>query len=128
MRLRPLQDRVVIRRAEPEAKSAGGIFIPDAVQEKAVEGEIVAVGPGARGKGCSRQGRLDQTDGGQGRRPRAVRQVVRHRGQARQRRTDDHERSRHHGRARSRRRRTAGRLNKTGQQRDTQHGCQGRQI
>jgi chaperonin GroES len=50
MRLRPLQDRVVIRRAEPEAKSAGGIFIPDAVQEKPVEGEIVAVGPGARGK------------------------------------------------------------------------------
>lgn len=50
MRLRPLQDRVLIRRAEPEAKSAGGIFIPDAVQEKPVEGEIVAVGPGARGK------------------------------------------------------------------------------
>jgi len=50
MRLRPLQDRVLIRRAEPEARSAGGIFIPDAVQEKPVEGEIVAVGPGARGK------------------------------------------------------------------------------
>lgn len=50
MRLRPLQDRVLIRRAAPEARSAGGIFIPDAVQEKPVEGEIVAVGPGARGK------------------------------------------------------------------------------
>jgi chaperonin GroES len=50
MRLRPLQDRVLIRRAEPEARSAGGIFIPDAVQEKPMEGEIVAVGPGARGK------------------------------------------------------------------------------
>ena len=50
MRLRPLQDRVLIRRAESEARSAGGIFIPDAVQEKPVEGEIVAVGPGARGK------------------------------------------------------------------------------
>ena len=50
MRLRPLQDRVLIRRAEPEARSAGGIFIPDAVQEKPVEGEIIAVGPGARGK------------------------------------------------------------------------------
>jgi chaperonin GroES len=50
MRLRPLQDRVLIRRAEPEARSAGGIFIPDAVQEKPVEGEIVSVGPGARDK------------------------------------------------------------------------------
>jgi chaperonin GroES len=50
MRLRPLRDRVLIRRAEPEARSAGGIFIPDAVQEKPVEGEIVAAGPGARGK------------------------------------------------------------------------------
>jgi chaperonin GroES len=50
MRLRPLQDRVLIRRAEPETKSAGGIFIPDAVQEKPLEGEVVAVGPGARSK------------------------------------------------------------------------------
>ena len=50
MRLRPLQDRVLIRRAEPEARSAGGIFIPDTAQEKPVEGEIVAVGPGARRK------------------------------------------------------------------------------
>jgi chaperonin GroES len=50
MRLRPLQDRVLIRRAEPEARSAGGIFIPDTAQAKPVEGEIVAVGPGARGK------------------------------------------------------------------------------
>ena len=50
MRLRPLQDRVLIRRAEPEARSAGGIFTPDTAQEKPVEGEIVAVGPGARGK------------------------------------------------------------------------------
>ena len=50
MRLRPLQDRVLIRRAEPETKSAGGIFIPDSVQEKPVEGDILAVGPGARRK------------------------------------------------------------------------------
>src|SRR5713101_6909111 len=48
MRLRPLQDRVLIRRVEPEAKSAGGIFIPDTAQEKPMEGEIVAVGPGTR--------------------------------------------------------------------------------
>jgi chaperonin GroES len=48
--MRPLQDRVLIRRAEPESKTTGGIFIPDTVQEKPVEGEIVAVGPGARRK------------------------------------------------------------------------------
>ena len=48
MKLRPLQDRVLIRRVDPEAKTAGGIFIPDTVQEKPMEGEVVAVGPGAR--------------------------------------------------------------------------------
>ena len=48
MKLRPLQDRVLIRRVEAEAKSAGGIFIPDTAQEKPMEGEVVAVGPGAR--------------------------------------------------------------------------------
>jgi len=46
MKLRPLQDRVLLRRVEPEAKTAGGIFIPDTAQEKPVEGEIIAVGPG----------------------------------------------------------------------------------
>jgi chaperonin GroES len=48
MKLRPLQDRVLIRRVEPETKTSGGIFIPDTAQEKPVEGEIVAVGPGIR--------------------------------------------------------------------------------
>ena len=48
MKLRPLQDRVLIRLVEPVAKSAGGILIPDAAQEKPMEGEVVAVGPGAR--------------------------------------------------------------------------------
>ncbi|HVH76605.1 MAG TPA: co-chaperone GroES [Stellaceae bacterium] len=48
MKLRPLQDRVLIRRVEPETKTSGGIFIPDTVQEKPMEGEVVAVGPGAR--------------------------------------------------------------------------------
>ena len=48
MKLRPLQDRVLIRRVDPEAKTAGGIIIPDTAQEKPMEGEIVAVGPGAR--------------------------------------------------------------------------------
>ena len=50
MKLRPLQDRVLIRRVDPETKTAGGIFIPDTAQEKPVEGEVVAVGPGAREK------------------------------------------------------------------------------
>jgi chaperonin GroES len=45
MKMRPLQDRVLIRRVDPEAKTAGGIFIPDTAQEKPMEGEVVAVGP-----------------------------------------------------------------------------------
>lgn len=48
MKFRPLHDRVVIRRLNAEEKSAGGIIIPDTVQEKPMEGEIVAVGPGMR--------------------------------------------------------------------------------
>ena len=48
MKLRPLQDRVVVRRVEPEGKTAGGIFIPDTAQGKPTEGEVVAVGPGMR--------------------------------------------------------------------------------
>ena len=48
MKFRPLHDRVVIRRLNPEEKSAGGIIIPDTAQEKPMEGEVVAVGPGAR--------------------------------------------------------------------------------
>jgi chaperonin GroES len=46
--VRPLQDRVLIRRVEPETKTKGGIFVPDTVQEKPMEGEVVAVGSGAR--------------------------------------------------------------------------------
>ena len=48
MKFRPLHDRVVVKRAEHEAKSAGGIIIPDTAGEKPQQGEIVAVGPGAR--------------------------------------------------------------------------------
>jgi len=48
MKFRPLHDRVVVRRITPAEKSAGGIIIPDTVQEKPMEGEIIAVGPGAR--------------------------------------------------------------------------------
>ncbi|MBM1169345.1 co-chaperone GroES [Microvirga arabica] len=48
MKFRPLHDRVVVRRIEAEEKTAGGIIIPDTAKEKPQEGEIVAVGPGAR--------------------------------------------------------------------------------
>src|SRR5579862_3812551 len=48
MKFCPLHDRVVIRRITAEEKSAGGIIIPDTVKEKPMEGEVVAVGPGAR--------------------------------------------------------------------------------
>jgi len=48
MKFRPLHDRVVVRRIDAEEKSAGGIIIPDTAKEKPQEGEIVAVGPGAR--------------------------------------------------------------------------------
>ncbi len=44
--IRPLHDRVVVRRLEEEAKSAGGIVLPDSAKEKPVQGEILAVGPG----------------------------------------------------------------------------------
>jgi chaperonin GroES len=49
MRFRPLHDRVVVRRLEAELKTAGGIIIPETAQEKPQQGEVVAVGPGARG-------------------------------------------------------------------------------
>ena len=48
MKFRPLHDRVVLRRIEGEEKTKGGIIIPDTVKEKPQEGEVVAVGPGAR--------------------------------------------------------------------------------
>ncbi len=48
MKFRPLHDRVVVRRLDAEEKTSGGIIIPDTAKEKPMEGEIVAVGPGAR--------------------------------------------------------------------------------
>jgi chaperonin GroES len=48
MKFRPLHDRVVVRRVEEETKTKGGIIIPDTAQEKPMQGEILAVGPGAR--------------------------------------------------------------------------------
>jgi chaperonin GroES len=48
MKFRPLHDRVVVRRIDAEEKSAGGIIIPDTAKEKPQQGEVIAVGPGAR--------------------------------------------------------------------------------
>jgi chaperonin GroES len=48
MKFRPLHDRVVVRRIEDDTKTAGGIIIPDTVKEKPMQGEIIAIGPGAR--------------------------------------------------------------------------------
>ena len=95
LKFRPLHDRVVVKRIDAEEKSAGGIIIPDTAKEKPSQGEIVAVGPGGRDE----SGKLIPIDR-EGRRPRAVRQVVGHRGEARRRGSPDHEGVRHHGRDR----------------------------
>ena len=50
MQVRPLQDRVLVKRVEEENKTAGGIIIPDNNKEKPAQGEVVAVGPGSRNK------------------------------------------------------------------------------
>ena len=50
MKFRPLHDRVVIRRVDEEEKTAGGIIIPDTAKEKPMQGEVLAVGAGARGE------------------------------------------------------------------------------
>jgi len=48
MKFRPLHDRVVVKRVEEDTKTAGGIIIPDTAKEKPQQGEVIAVGPGAR--------------------------------------------------------------------------------
>ena len=48
MKFRPLHDRVLVRRIDAEEKTAGSIIIPDTAKEKPMEGEVIAVGPGAR--------------------------------------------------------------------------------
>jgi len=58
MKFRPLHDRVVVRRIDAEDKTAGGIIIPDTAKEKPQQGEVVAVGPGARDE----QGKLVPLD------------------------------------------------------------------
>jgi len=46
MKIKPLQDRVIVKRIEEEEKTKGGIIIPDSAKEKPIEGEVIAVGPG----------------------------------------------------------------------------------
>jgi chaperonin GroES len=58
MNFRPLHDRVLVRRIEGEEKTKGGIIIPDTVKEKPQEGEVIAVGPGARDEA----GRINAAD------------------------------------------------------------------
>ena len=48
MKIRPLQDRIVVKRLQEEEKTKGGIIIPDTAKEKPQEGEVIATGPGAR--------------------------------------------------------------------------------
>ena len=50
MKFRPLHDRVVVKRVDSETKTSGGIIIPDTAAEKPQQGEVLAVGPGARGE------------------------------------------------------------------------------
>ncbi|WP_421914287.1 co-chaperone GroES [Mesorhizobium sp.] len=58
MAFRPLHDRILVRRIEAEEKTAGGIIIPDTAKEKPQEGEVLAVGPGARDE----SGKLTELD------------------------------------------------------------------
>ena len=90
MKFRPLHDRVLVRRVEQEEKTAGGIIIPDTAQEKPMEGEIIAVGAGHKNE----DGKVIAARR-EGRRFRAVRQVVGHRSEGRRARSVDHERIRH---------------------------------
>jgi chaperonin GroES len=55
MKIRPLHDRVIVRRLEEERKSAGGIVIPDNAAEKPDQGEVIAVGPGKRNEEGKRE-------------------------------------------------------------------------
>jgi len=54
MKIRPLNDRILVKRLEGEEKTAGGIIIPDSAKEKPAEGEIVAIGPGKRNEAGER--------------------------------------------------------------------------
>ncbi len=59
MKLTPLHDRVLVKREEQDTKSAGGIIIPDTVQEKPMEGKVIAVGSGAKNEETGKVTPLD---------------------------------------------------------------------
>ena len=90
MKVRPLQDRVLVRRIAEEEKTKGGIIIPDSAKEKPAEAEVIAVGNGK----FDDKGALRPLDGQEGR-PRPLRQVQRQRDQDRRRRSPDSARGRH---------------------------------
>jgi chaperonin GroES len=54
MKIKPLHDRVVVRRIDEEGRTPGGVIIPDTAKEKPMQGEVVAVGPGARDEAATR--------------------------------------------------------------------------
>jgi hypothetical protein len=85
MKLRPLQDRILVQRVEEETTTKGGIIIPDTAKEKPAEGKVIAVGKGKLGDDGKTCGA-----GSEKRRPDPVRQIFRHRGENRRRRIPDH--------------------------------------
>ena len=105
MEFRPLHDRVVVKRVEEEAKTSGGIIIPDTAKEKPQQGEVIAVGPGARDEA----GKVNALDVKVGDRV-LVRQVVGQRGQNRWRGAAHHEGERHPRHSRGQSLRQGGRL------------------
>jgi len=94
MKIRPLHDRVIVKRLEEERKTASGIVIPDTAAEKPDQGEVMAVG---KGKVMDDQG---PRPGSQSRRPHPVRQVLGPDREGRRRGTARDARRRHHGRRR----------------------------
>jgi co-chaperonin GroES (HSP10) len=102
MKIKPLHDRVVVRRIEDEQRTPGGVIIPDTVKEKPMHGEVLAVRPGARDESGKR---IEPDVRG---RHGSIRQVVGHRGRNRRRGAVDHEGVRHHGHHRGQDRRQQG--------------------
>ena len=92
MKIRPLQDRVIVKRLEEEAKTKGGIIIPDTAKEKPVEGIVIAVGKGK----TAEDGKLIKLDVKAGDRD-PFRQIFGDRGEDRRRGASDHARGRHSG-------------------------------
>ena len=64
MKIRPLQDRIVVKRLEGESKTKGGIIIPDTAQEKPMEGKVISVGSGVRGEDVDARDKRGHDDGG----------------------------------------------------------------